>query len=250
MTGDLANSVGQSLTADSAEDALWLACRRGDPAARDKLFSLHFPFARQIATREFMRRRASDIEFSDLCQMASVGLLEAIDRFDPGYGAPFQAYANRRVTGAIIDGLNKLNEVREQISFRRRTRRERVASLRNAKTDADPLDVLIELAVGLALGFMLEGTALYVEQDEPVQQANAYDSLAWKETLQRMAAAVGTLPEREQNILRRHYFDGLGFDQIGAILGVTKGRVSQLHRAALALLKKRLLQTNSFTLKR
>jgi RNA polymerase sigma factor for flagellar operon FliA len=65
-----------------------------------------------------------------------------------------------------------------------------------------------------------------------------------------LPGAVETLPEREQSILRRHYFDGLGFEEIGAVLGVTKGRISQIHRAALGLLRKRLSQTNSLTLKR
>lgn len=249
MTLELASSVGQGGASEDPETTVWAAFKGGDKTAREKLFSLHYPFARKVATREFVKRRGGDIEFAEFCQMATVGLLEAIDRFDPDYGAPFRAYASHRISGAILDGLGKLSEVREQVSFRRRTKRERVESLR-PKPEKDPLEALVELTVGLALGFMLEGTALYVDEDQPTQQPNAYDSVVWKETLQRLAGAMETLPEREQSILRRHYFDGLGFDEIGAVLGVTKGRVSQIHRAALGLLRKRLSQTNSFTLKR
>lgn len=249
MTPELTSVVGQACVREDSEQALWLAFKGGEGAAREKLFSLHYPFARKVASREFMKRRGGDIEFPEFCQMASLGLLEAIDRFDPGHGAPFGAYATHRITGAIRDGLGKLSEVREQVSFRRRTQRDRVDSLQS-NSAKDPLDALVELAVGLALGFMLEGTTLYVEQDEISQQPNAYESMAWKEAMQKLAKAVEGLPEREQTILRRHYFDGLRFEEIGAVVGVTKGRISQIHKAALGLLRKRLSQTNSFTLKR
>ena len=75
---------------------------------------------------------------------------------------PFRGFAVRRINGSILDGLAKMNEVREQISFRRRVKRERMRSLTPADADALPageaMEALIDLAVGLALGFMLEGT--------------------------------------------------------------------------------------------
>lgn len=226
-----------------------------DAQVREKLFAAYFPFARQIAARRFLDRRSGDIEFADLSQLAGAGLLEAIDRYDPVHGVPFKRYAGRRISGSILDGIAKMSEVRQQISFRNRIRSERLRSLSDVDAAdmpvADALQELIEVAVGLALGFMLEGTGLYqadgAERDGGV---SAYESLVWKETIQRIMTEVSALPEREQSIIRRHYLDGLSFDQIGALLGVSKGRVSQLHKAAIALLKKRLLGSRAFMLER
>jgi RNA polymerase sigma factor for flagellar operon FliA len=66
----------------------------------------------------------------------------------------------------------------------------------------------------------------------------------------RLNGELASLPPREQLILRRHYHDGLGFDALAALLGLTKGRISQLHRSALATLRKRLGQRGHFTLER
>ena len=69
---------------------------------------------------------------------------------------------------------------------------------------------LIEATVGLALGFILEGTGLYVAAEEERDvAANAYEHLAWKETVQLITGEVANLPDREREIIRRHYLDGL-----------------------------------------
>jgi len=241
---------------DNPEAALWTAFRESkSPSVREELFSLHYPFARQIARRHFRDRKAGDIELPDLCQLASAGLLEAIDRFDPELGVPFRGYASRRISGSVLDGIAKASEFREQISFRNRVRAERVRSLTRLDADtlpaAEALEELINLAVGLALGFMLEGTGLVIDEQEAREPAaSAYDSLVWKDTIRRVMNEVATLPKREQTIIRRHYLTGLDFEQIGTLLGVSKGRVSQLHRAALGLLKKRLRDACDFRLER
>ncbi len=207
-----------------------------------------------MAKRHFFDRPGGDIELPDLHQLASAGLLEAIDRYDPDLGAPFRAYAARRISGSVLDGIAKMNEVRGQISFRNRMRRERARSLivQNADTGSagEAAKALTELTVGLALGFMLESAGLAAVDDQPDNRATAYDSLAWKQTVNLLDAELAQLPEREQTIIRQHYIDGLTFDQIGALLGISRGRVSQLHRAALEGLRRRLPHSGDFHLER
>lgn len=258
-TGQGTSTVRPGERLDAKEAALWRACKEaGSSDARQALFNLHYPFARQIAKRHFLDRHTGDIELADLYQLASAGLLEAIDKFQPDLGAPFRAYAKRRISGSVLDGIAKMSEVREQISFRNRVRSERIRSLSIEDADTLPadeaLEALIDVAVGLALGFMLEGTGLYSADEAvmtpPAPIDNAYVSLAWKEAVARVNGELDALPPREQTVIRSHYLTGLNFDQIGALLGVTKGRVSQLHRAAIALLKKRLNKAGDFKLER
>jgi RNA polymerase sigma factor for flagellar operon FliA len=215
---------------------------------------MHLPLARKMATQRFLALSGGDVDLADVRQQAFAGLLEAIDRFDPELGASFRSFAAKRISGSIIDGLSKMTEVQEQISFRRRARRERARSLAAERAQAgeaaDPLQQLADVAVGLALGFMLEGTGLYaVGEDGPVQ-SSAYDSFAWNEVVNRALAEVAGLAERERTIIRRHYLDGLSFEQIGTLLGVSKGRISQLHRSAMTTLRKRLRSNQAFHLTR
>lgn len=242
---------------DADEAALWVAFRRdGSAAARERLFVLHAPYARKIALRHHRENTIGDIELGDLRQHAYAGLLEALDRFDPEHGAPFRAFAAHRISGSIREGLSRMSEVREQISWRHRMRRERTRSLTEmASEDSDTvtaMNQLAEIAVGLALGFMLEGTGLFLrgDSDSLAAQKTGYDSAAWKEMVADLEAELVRLPEREQTILREHYASGVNFDQLAAVLGVTKGRVSQLHRAALALLRRRLDRRGHFRLER
>jgi len=240
---------------DAGEAALWRALRHeGSAGARDRLFSLYLPFARSLAGRQFKSRRGGDVEYEDLLQLGCAGLLEAIDRFDPGFGVPFKGFAVRRINGSMIDGLAKMSEVREQISYRSRVRRERLRSLAaDAEAPAGPgqaMEALIDLAVGLALGFMLEGTTLYQGEAQAAVQPTAYDSLAWRDLVKRATVELARLPERDRRIIELHYLDDVNFDQIARLYGLTKGRISQLHKAALILLRKRIAGGGGFRLER
>jgi RNA polymerase sigma factor for flagellar operon FliA len=242
---------------ESLETALWQSFKeQGSQAARQRLFAQHTAFARNIAARHFREQLYRDVEIGDLRQLAYAGLLEAIDRFDPSRGVPFRAFASHRISGSIRDGLSRMSEVREQISWRHRVNRERAQSLSEGTSDdlstSEAMEKLAEIAVGLAVGFMLEGTGLVAERDDDAVSDgnNAYDSVAWKEMTARLQTELANLPERERYILMHHYGGSVGFDDIASVLHITKGRISQLHRGALALLRKRLSARGHFNLEK
>jgi RNA polymerase sigma factor FliA len=255
------DAAERSLPDADGEALLWMDFKlRGSAVAREQLFLRFTGFARNVARRLHREHSWGDLELADLQQHAYTGLLEALDRYDPSFGTPFRAFAAHRISGSIRDGIAQTNEMREQISWRRRIRRERVQSLSDAQADTSstavtPIEKLADIATGLALGFMLEGTSLFVEGDadagQPVQvAATAYDSVVWNETVSRLHDELAALPEREQNILRQHYMGGLSFDQLASLLSISKGRVSQIHRAALELLRKRLRERGHFRITR
>ena len=242
----------EQIPTGDAEADLWCAAKlEGSSDARQQLFSLYAGFARSIAKRLLRERSYGDIDFVDLQQLANVGLIEALDRFDPDRGVPFRSFAAPRISGNIIDGIAKMNELREQLSWKHRLRRERLRSLEIAEPEklsiAQAMEALAELATGLALGIMLEGTGLFQDEDRDIAP-NAYESLAWKDMVGALTSALSALPCREQTVLRHHYMDGLSFDQLGELLGVSKGRVSQVHRAALGRLRKALRGQGHFRL--
>lgn len=222
-----------------AEMSLWRRFRYEDDwRCRERLFDRYFALARAIAGRLFRQRAAQRIERGDFDQFACEGLLHALDRYDPLRGVPFSAYARRRIIGNVAGGIASMSEVATQISHRHRIEQERLRSL--TRTDADPLATLAELAVGLALGLMLDGTGLFTRDDAPDPAPSAYDSLAWRESQALLVAEIGKLPENEACVIRQHYDHGLPFAQVATLMGLSRGRVSQLHRAALERMRRRM----------
>ena len=225
------------------EPALWSAWRAAnDLLARERLVLLHLPFARTVAAELYKQRRASAIEFDEYYQFACIGMLEAMDRYDVSYGATFRTFSFPRIRGNIINGLQKLTEVNEQIGLRRRLQRERLASLKgdaatSRRSTRDTLGYLSNIATGLAIGYMLEETTMFVADDDAAGADTAYATEAWRQTRERVLGTVRLLPERERQIVVLHYFHALTFEQIGSVFGLTKGRISQLHSAALERLK-------------
>lgn len=175
----------------------------------------------------------------DLEQLAYRGLLEAIDRFDPRRGASFMQFAKARIAGSMVDGLGALDERGAQMRFRRRLERERLASLEPGEREAgSAIEQLAQLATELALALMLDMDERAAPGDLTGRPENGFDSLAWRETKALLHQRVDELPEPERSVVRHHYQHDLLFVQIAAMLGLSKGRISQLHKSALGRLRK------------
>lgn len=202
---------------------------------RHALFSRYRVLALKIANKEFGRRPAYGLESNDFQQFAYAGLLEAIDRYNPEKGVPFTAFAKYRIVGSINDGLSLSSESGAEYSFRRKVERARLNSLNLNDDNENALEKLSKLAVGLAIGFIIEGG----EQVDNVPDAtpNAYETLSWFELRSKLNSEVMKLPKKENTVIKEHYINGVTFIQIAKLLCLTKGRVSQLHRQAVERLR-------------
>lgn len=219
--------------------ALWrefVAAR--DPRLRDELIHIYRPLAKRIATRMYVLRHDNSVTFADYFQYACVGLVEAIDRFEPHRPVMFETFATYRIRGAILNGLAKESEVAAQRHYWAARTQDRLESLKSrssgAGTPADALTELVELTVGLAFGVLLESRA---EPADESPYANPYVAAELGELVRRLRRAVEQLPERERSIVELHYYHQEAFHDIAARFGVTKGRVSQLHSRALQLMR-------------
>lgn len=227
-----------SARGDAGElERLWSECRAGSSStAREALFGHYMGYARNLAAQMFAAHQA-DVEFNDYLQLAYVGLIESMDRFDHQRGVTFTSFCTPRIRGSILNGVDKLSEVQEQISYNRRRGKERLALLKSAASAQGRKDTLSELAAGLAIGFMLEGTGMIVEGGQETPYGNAYETTAWRQASAQLRQAVLTLPARTRKIIEYHYFEAIPFEQIATLLGVSKGRISQIHKAGLEALK-------------
>lgn len=203
--------------------------------ARAALVEAHQPLVRILSARIYARRVGDSFEFHDVYHWGMIGLLEAIDRYRPECGVAFKTYAEYRIRGAILDQLARTSEVASQASARRRALQERVEAIE--PDAAEPFDILRELSVGLAIGFMLEDSGMFLAEPEPASEDVAYRSLELKETKRDLLAGLAGVPDKAQKVLRLHYLNGVPFSEVAQLLGLSKGRVSQLHKEGLAFLR-------------
>ncbi|WP_115552608.1 sigma-70 family RNA polymerase sigma factor [Xanthomonas arboricola] len=197
-----------------------------DLQARDFLVTEYSPWARIVAADVYRRVGRRDLDWADHVQNAHIGMLEAMSRYDPARSIPFTLYAKRRVRGAVFNGVR-------QHKFSRRIE--------------DPIDTLAD-DIGSLDGFI--GAIVQIATQHLVEQAtDAWPGQAIAEEQSRsvLAHAMLQLAPRTRDIFMSYYYLHKPFVQIASELGVTKGRVSQLHSQGLEILRSNLRQ-NSFQL--
>ena len=202
------------------------------------------------------------IELDDLINSGALGLLDALDKFDPTKKTKFGTYVEFRIRGAILDLLRGLDPVsrtvREKATQLQRTTRALELKLgrpaeREEIADAMGLsmtayhDLLTEVrsvnlvSIDAPRGAQEEGRGTLVDVIENVRSQRPDTELDRKEALAALADAIQTsLPERLRHVLVMYYYREMNLKEIGAVLGVSESRVSQLHTEACLRLRARL----------
>jgi RNA polymerase sigma factor for flagellar operon FliA len=203
-----------------------------------------FPLVRKVAHR--IARVVPSAEIDDLVGDGAVGLIRAVDTYDPTRGTSLDTYVRRLVLGSMLNGLRRLDPVSErarravreaererhalaQLRGSMPTMREmedRRAGLRNARIAA-----YRHAPVSLDASFTDDGAALADRRNDPARLA--VDAGERRE----IAEAIALLPERQRRVVALHYYNRLSLHAIGAQMNVSAQRVSQLHLRALARLR-------------
>ena len=200
-----------------------------------------------------LRKLPPGSELDDLVADGNMGLIRAIESFDPGRGFKFQTYAIPVIRGAIFNGIRRLDWVPERTRTKARAlqqAKERLQASSGEEPSEEQLaeelkistDEVYELIASLSTAYLLSldqpigandesETAYYdVVQDEG---ENPFLEIEFKEEREALSLAIKRLDEREQAIITMHYFDGVTFEAISRNLGVSKQRISQLHQRAV-----------------
>lgn len=197
-------------------------------------------------------RLPASVAQEDLSQAGMIGLIEAVDRFDASTGVPFEAYALKRIKGAMIDSLRGLDHLpKAQRSELKRA--ERVISKLRNQLGREPAESECAAELGLRLDayqdLLAHSGALQVfdAQDEEwagSRQGGVLDpshgpveALSNKRLQQKLAELIERLPEKEKLVLSLHNDEDLNFKEIGLLLSVTESRVCQLRSKAVLRLR-------------
>lgn len=234
----------------------------GSKDARDRLILHYSPLVKFVAGRVGAGLPAS-VENADLVSYGILGLIDAIQKFDPGRQIKFETYAIPRIRGAILDALRALDWVPRSVRTKARDVERAMTQLQN-RLRRDPSEEELATELGISVGDVQERfgqiAAVSVvgleevltvggEKDEQISILDTLadteteqpgESLEAEETRRDLLDAINGLREREKWVVTLYYFEGLTLAQIGEVLGVTESRISQIHSKAVLYLRSRL----------
>jgi RNA polymerase sigma factor for flagellar operon FliA len=201
---------------------LWARSREGDAEARCKLIERYAPLATSVARRMRVPTGAL-MGHDDVESAAIIGLIDAVDRYDPDRGVPFEGYAGLRIRGAILDELRRLDE-------RSRGDRQRA---RTVAADTEP--EIGAYGMTLSLDLLLEsGDRDWAAEDD------AGDRYEHQDLRMRVESALRCLPPRQREVLVRYYSESLTLRESAQKMGISEARACQLHGRAIQNLRREL----------
>jgi RNA polymerase sigma factor for flagellar operon FliA len=243
--------------------SLWMEFRKSrDQRIRDRLILNYAPLVKYVAGR-LGSGLPAHVDEGDLVSYGLLGLIGAIERYDPERDVKFETYAIARIKGSIIDELRAMDWVPRSVRARARDIERAVAEL-EARLGRAPTDEEISTKLGLTQEELDDSlseigrssiaaldelwtisssggdTVALIDTIEDTQGPEPQAALAKTELKEAIGEAIARLPEREKLVVTLYYYEELTLREIGEVLGVTESRVSQLHTKAILRLKARL----------
>ncbi len=223
---------------------------------QDVLVERHAILVKRIA-HHLSNRIAGSVDVEDLIQAGMIGLLEAASNFEPSRGASFETFAGIRIRGAMLDEVRRSDWTPRSVHQKLRRVTEATRSV-EARTKRDASDAEVAEELGLTMEeyhkVLCDATSCRLFSLEQSQEQNHYFEPAGEIEPEpfagtsddafrsALAEAIGKLPEREGMVLSLYYDDELTLKEIGAVLGVSESRVSQIHSKAVVRLRARLTE--------
>ena len=248
------NSTAQATSAgpwDALETGA-IAWDEFTPGQQESIVRHYAPKIRFLALR-LKSRLPRSVELSELISAGTLGLMETLGKFRPQLGIRFETYAENRIRGAMLDELRRMDWFPRSLRQRVRILDEAIRSIEHEHGRQATEEELQE-RTGLAAHEVRQGlealqNQLWVSLDsiqdsvtaEGVDTPEPYAATALRELVERVAPLVETLTPREKLVLSLYYTEELNMRETAEIMGITEGRVSQLHSQALLRLRRNFL---------
>lgn len=227
--------------------------------APHELITSQMEQVRKIA-HYFHGRVRGAVEVEDLIQAGYVGLVDAAQKYERKEGATFAAYAGIKIRGAIADHLRRASNLcRTTIVNRQRVNRATVALERRLQRQPTSVEIAEELGMGIneyehwRQAFQANTLQTIEEVHDEFSvwflstSGNPEEEINKVELQAALRKALESLSEREALVIQLYYVDELNVYEISEILEVTTGRVSQIKKAAIGILRQRLAELTGET---
>jgi len=230
-------------------------CATRDPGLREEVILRYVPLVHYVLGRLGISQ-AMGADYEDAASQGLLGLIQAVDKFNPSYGTQFSTYATLRIRGKVIDHLRSQDWLSRGARKRARLVQDGISHFWeiHGRTPSDEeLAAHLQLELPKLQRALLDSSRGFVSLDMVVsaqgdEQASLHellpdentpepqDSYEEQELRENLAQAIRSLPEREQLVLSLYYYEELTFKEIGSVLEISESRVCQLHgRAVLNL---------------
>ncbi len=220
-----------------------------------ELVNQYAPLVKRIAYH-IMSRLPPSVQVDDLMQAGMIGLMEAARNYDAGQGASFETYAGIRIRGSMLDEIRKGDWAPRSVHRKARQVAEAVRNIENA-TGRDARDHEVAEVLDMSLAEFHKtlqdssGCRLLSFEDmghgeESIESridkgfSGPFEGVLKEDNKRNLSEAISGLPERERLVLTLYYVEDLNLREIGAVIGVSESRVSQIHSQALIRLQSRL----------
>jgi RNA polymerase sigma factor FliA len=216
-----------------------------DPAEREESVRTLLPMARRLARR--LKRLVPNLDVDDLLGDGCVGMIRAVDSFDPCRGPRLEEYARRLIVGAMLNGVRRMDPVSERarrIVRDGENRRYTIAAERGDVPSAREMEVHCP-GYRRAIAAAYRGQPLSLDAPLPLGESLSGD---WSDDpgrivearteRERLVSLIAGLPSRQRQVVLLHYFNGKSLRAVGRQLAISPQRASQLHTSALAGLKR------------
>lgn len=225
---------------------------KGSESEQDAIVRQHAPLVYRIV-RQVAERLPPSVDREDLFGAGMVGLLEAIQKFEPDRGIVFEAYARIRIRGAVLDALRRLDHLSRRM--RRQSKSVRDVHQKMEQDAGAPVgDAEVAESTGLTIQEVQDSRMRRAapESVDPQVLDSINASSLWQgmpstlETLEReeaismVANALADLPERNRLIMGLYYEAELTLKEIGQVVGVTESRVSQIMRKTVTMIRAKI----------
>jgi len=212
-----------------------------EAASDDALVTRHAQLIDRAARRLALRTGGA-VSPEDLWSAGAMGLIDAAQRFDPARDVKFESFAERRVRGAMLDEMRRMDHLPRRLRAQvEKVERARSRASQRLGHEAQPDEVAEELGLPIdeveALVVLGQPQVAMLE-DLVSSLPDAHDEASRAETVRGLAAAVARLPDRLQLVLSLHYEEGLTYREIAKVLDVSEPRICQLHGEAVAALRR------------
>ena len=245
-----------------SEEELWSRFRsENDASARENLILKYMGLVKYVVDRLSMRP-PSTIEYNDLYSCGIIGLVSAVDRFDPSLGNKFQTYAVCRIRGEILDESKRMGWVPRPL-YKKNIEIEQVFASLQAQLGRPAEEEEVAEAMSIELGELQQAITDYSRaslaslydivsgnqgEDEEVYlidllgdpDTEIAESVEREEMEHLIAIEIDGLSEQEKKVVALYYKENLTLKEIGVLLRVTESRVSQIHAKAMLRIRGRL----------
>jgi RNA polymerase sigma factor FliA len=230
--------------------------RRLLPHEKEQIILQHCPLVKFMALR-LVSRLPNNVQTDDLFNAGIIGLIDAIEKFDPTQGIQFETYAKIRIRGAMLDEIRAMDWVPRSLRQKSHSL-EKASSAIEQRTGRNPTDEEIAEEMNIPIedyfGLLdeVKGISIMPEDIQDAIQENRslrlmapeadepFFHMHRSELKEHLTAAIKTLPEKEQLVLSLYYYEELTMKEIGAVMGYTESRISQIHTKAVLRLRTKL----------